>query len=158
MWYQITLKKDYLKADLFDRDTAAETQKFLVAVEAAARKHQRWQILISVHASRAIFKVEQYGISDYFKQLAGISKYRIALTADSEELRVSQQYIESLARQHAINVRSFRNEREALYWFTDRRWPPDRRQRQGSSAGPERRQGERRLNPSLREPVSAVNA
>jgi hypothetical protein len=158
MWYQITLKKDYLKADLFDRDTAAETQKFLVAVEAAARKHQRSQILISVHASRAIFKVQQYGISDYFKQLAGISKYRIALTADSEELRLSQQYIEALARQYAINVRSFRNEHEALNWFTDRRWPPDRRQRQESSAGPERRQVERRLNLSLREPVSAVNA
>lgn len=148
MQYQITLKKDYLKADLFNRETAAETQKFLLAVEAAARKHRRSQILIAVHASRAIFKVQPYGLFDYFKELAKISKYRIALTADSDELRVSQQYIEVLARQHAINVRSFRSEHEAHHWLTDRRWLPDRRQRQEPSAGPERRQAERRRSPA----------
>ncbi len=139
MRYQITVERDYLKADLFNRETARETREFLAAVEAAARKHRRSQVLISVHASRAIFKVQPYGLSDYFKQLAGTSKYRIALTGDSDELRLSQQYIEALARQYALNVRSFRNEYEALDWFKDRRW------RKESFAGLERRAAERRL-------------
>jgi len=147
MWYEITVAPDYLKADLFDRQTAGETREFLVAVAADARKHERWQVLISVHASRAIFKVEQYGLLDYFKELGGLSKYRIALTGDSEELRVSQEYVESLARQHSINVRSFQSEQAALNWLRDRRWPPDRRQRQERFEGQERRRHQRRLKP-----------
>jgi hypothetical protein len=148
MWYQIALKEDYLSAHLYSRETAEETQEFFVAVGAAARKHGCSQILICFHASRTIFKSHPRGIVDYFKELAGTSKYRIALTADSDELRLSLQYIESLARQHAINVRTFRDERQALHWFTDRRWSPDRRQRQEPSGELQRRQHERRRTPT----------
>jgi hypothetical protein len=146
MWYQITFKEDHLSAHLYNRETAEETQEFFVAVGAAARKHGRSQILICFHASRAIFKIQPHGIVDYFKELAGTSKYRIALTADSDERRIPLQYIESLARQYAINVRSFRDEREALNWFTDRRWSSDRRQRQEPSGGLQRRQHERLMH------------
>lgn len=145
MRYEITVEPDYLKADLFDRKTAGETREFLVALAVEARKHKRWQVLISVHTSRAIFRVEQYGIFDYFKELGGLSKYRVALTGDSEELRISQEYIESLARQHRVNVRSFQSEQAALNWLKDRRWPPDRRQRQERFEGQERRRHHRRL-------------
>ena len=135
MLCEITVEAGYLKADLFNRETAEETRDALVAIAAEARKHACSQILISVHASRPIFKVEQYGLPEYFKELG-----RIALTGDSAELRISQQYIESLARQNGINVRSFPNEQAALYWFKDRRWVPDRRQRQEPWEGQERRQ------------------
>lgn len=146
MRYEITVEPDYLKADLFDRKTAGETREFLVAVAAEVRRHKRAQILISVHASRAIFKVEQYGILDYFKELGGLSRYRIALAGDSEELRISQEYVESLARQHGLNVRSFQSEQAALNWLRDRRWPPDRRQRQERFEGQERRRHQRRFS------------
>jgi len=146
MRYEITVEPNYLKANLFDRETAEETREFLVAVAAETRKHKRAQILISVHTSRAIFRVEQYGILDYFKELGGLSKYRIALTADSEELRISQDYVESLARQHGLNVRSFHSEQAALNWLRDRRWPPDRRQRQERFEGQDQRRRQRRLN------------
>jgi len=145
MRYEITVEPDYLKADLFDRKTSEETREFLVAVAAEARKHKCPKILISVHTSRAIFKVEQYGILDYFRQLQEIPKHRIAMTGDSEEIRISQEYIESLARSHAINVRSFRSEQAAFNWFKDRRWPSDRRQRQQQFEGQERRRHQRRL-------------
>ena len=135
MLYEFTVEAGYLKVDLFNRQTAEETRDALAAIAAEARKHACSQILISVHASRPIFKVEQYGLPDYFKELG-----RIALTGDSAELRISQQYIESLARQHGINVRCFPNEQAALYWFKDRRWLPDRRQRQEPWEQQERRE------------------
>jgi len=141
MLCEFTVEAGYLKVDLFNRQTAEETRDALAAIAAEARKHACSQILISVHASRPIFKVEQYGLPDYFKELG-----RIALTGDSAELRISQQYIESLARQNGINVRSFPNEQAALHWFKDRRWSPDRRQRQEPWEGQERRQQLHRRN------------
>src|SRR6266849_7072964 len=141
MLCEITVEAGYLRVDLFNRETAEETRDALAAIAAEARKHRCSQILISVHASRSIFKVEQYGLPDYFRELG-----RIALTGDSSELRISQQYIESLARQNGINVRSFPNEQAALYWFKDRRWSSDRRQRQEPWEGGERRQHRPRRN------------
>jgi|SRR5712691_12121696 len=147
MLCEITVGPGYLKADLFNRQTAEEARDALAAIAAEARKHACSQILISVHASRPLFKVEQYGLPDYFGESGEVSKkYRIALTADSDELRLSQQYIELLARRNGVNVRSFPNEEAALSWFRDRRWSPDRRQRQEPWEGSERRQHPPRRN------------
>jgi len=152
MRYEITVAPDYLKADLFDRETAGETREFLDAVSAEARKHERLQVLISVHNSRVIFKVEQYGILDYFKELGGLrKKYRVALAGDSEVIRISHEYIESLARQHSLNVRSFQSEQAALNWLRDRRWLPDRRKRQERFEGQEQRRHQRRPKPGAAE-------
>jgi hypothetical protein len=147
MRYKIRVESDYLRADLFNRETAEETREFLVAVGAEARRHRIRQVLIAVHASRTIFKIGQYGVLDYFVELGRLSRYRIALTADSDELRFAQQYIESLARQRGINVRCFRNELTALGWFRDRRWVPERRRSQEWYPGPDRRRQPRRREP-----------
>jgi len=141
----IIAEPGYLKVDLFNQQTAAETRDALGTIAAEARKRKSSQILISVHASRPIFKVEQYGLPEYFKKL-GESKCRIALTGDSDEVRLSQQYIELLARRNGVNVRSFPNEQAALHWFKDRRWVPDRRERQEPREGQEQRQHRPRRN------------
>jgi len=140
----------YLKADLFNRQTAEEAREALAAIAAEARKHACSQILISVHASRPLFKVEQYELPDYFTGLGEILKYRIAMTGDSDELRLSQQYIELLARRNGVNVRSFPNEEAALSWLRDRRWSLDRRQRREPWEGQDRRQQPRRNLESIR--------
>ena len=140
MLCEITVGPSYLKADLFNRQTAEEARDALAAIAAEARKHACARILISVHASRPLFKVEQYGLPDYFKGIGDILKYRIALTGDSNELRLSQQYAELLARRNGVNVRSFPSEEAALSWFRDRRWSPERRARQQPWEGQERRQ------------------
>ncbi|HMH19013.1 MAG TPA: hypothetical protein VK572_12795 [Burkholderiales bacterium] len=143
MRYKFTVEPAYLKVDLFDQHTAEETQQVLAAVAAEARKHGRSQILISAHASRPIFRVSQHGLPDYFKELGEVSRCRVALTGDSPELRLSQEYIESLAQRHGVNLRSFRSEQAALQWFKDRRWA-DRRERQEAWDGKDRRQQWRR--------------
>jgi hypothetical protein len=144
MLCEITVEPEYLKAELFDRRTAEETREALGAVIAAARKHGRSQILVSMHASRPIFQVERSGLLDRLKELGDMSRYRIALTGDSEELRLSQQYVESVARRAGINVRSFSSQQAALEWFKDRRWLPDRRRRQEPWEGENRRRQWRR--------------
>jgi hypothetical protein len=146
MLCEITVGPGYLRADLFNRQTAEEARDALAAIAAEARKHACSQILISVHTSRPLFKVEQYELPDYFRGLGEILKYRIAMTGDSDELRLSQQYIELLARRNGINVRSFPNEEAALSWFKDRRWSPDRRQRREPWEGQERREHPPRRN------------
>jgi len=158
MLCEITAESGYLKADLFDRQTAEETRDALAAIAAEARKRGSQQILISVHSSRPIFRVEQYGLPDYFRELGKVSKCRVALTGDSNELRLSQQYIEALARRNGVNVRSFRNEQAALDWFKDRRWTLDRRRPQGQWEGQERRRHRpRRSSESIgRDSVSRV--
>ncbi len=146
MLCEITVGPSYLKADLFNRQTAEEARDALAAIAAEARKHACSQILIAVHTSRPLFKVEQYELPDYFRGFGETLKCRIALTGDSDELRLSQQYIELVARRRGVNVRSFPNEEAALSWFRDRRWLPDRRERQEPWEGQERRQHPPRRN------------
>ena len=155
MLCEITVGPSYLKADLFNRQTAEEARDALAAIAAEARKHACARILISVHASRPLFKVEQYGLPDYFKGMGDILKYRIALTGDSNELRLSQQYAELLARRNGVNVRSFPSERAAISWLRDRRLSPERRARQQPWEGQERRRHPPRRSSEGRRPDSA---
>jgi hypothetical protein len=70
-----------------------------------------------VRNSRPIFKVEQYKISEQFRQLAKNKQLRVALLADSDEVRASHQYIEVLASQQGAKVRAFRDEARAVDWL-----------------------------------------
>jgi len=70
MLCEITVERVYLKVDLFNRQTAEETRDALVAIAAEARKAR---VLADSHIGsclEAIFKVEQYGLPDYFKESA----------------------------------------------------------------------------------------
>ena len=117
MHYTFEPAQDYLRADLFGRQTVEETLKFIEALAAEARKHKARRILIWVRNSRPIFKVEQYKVSEQFKQLAANKHLRVALLADSDEVRASHQYLEVLAGQQGARVRAFRDEARALGWL-----------------------------------------
>ncbi len=108
---------DHLRAELFGRQTVEETMRFVEALAAQTRAASATRILIWVRNSRPIFKVEQYRISDHFRQLAANRELRVALLADSEEVRASHQYIEVLAAQQGANVRAFRDQSRALGWL-----------------------------------------
>jgi hypothetical protein len=147
---EITVEPGHLKAELFDRHTPEETRDAFAAIADAARKHARSHVLISVHASRPISRVEQSRFLECFREFGGTPKHRIALTGDSDEFRPSHQYVESLARRNGINVRSLPNEQAALDWLKDRRWTQDRRERQDSFEGKDRRQYWRRTLERIR--------
>ena len=116
MHYTFEQTQDHLRAELFGRQTVDETLKFVEALAAEARKSSVTRFIVWVRNSRPIFKVEQVRVSDSFKQLAA-RDVRVALLADSEEVRASHQYLEVLAAQQGAKVRAFRDEARALSWL-----------------------------------------
>ena len=117
MRYQFSIVQDCLKAEMVGRETVEETQDFIAAVADEARKHSASRIMICVRRSRPIFRVEQYRISEQFRVLGANPALRVALVADTDEIRAAHGYIEVLAHQHGANVRAFRDEPSAVEWL-----------------------------------------
>lgn len=115
---RIAFTGGYIKAELSDRQTALETREFLAAVVKSAQEHRCSRILVVVRESKPLFKVDAHGISDYLALLARNKEARVALLGDSEETRVSHEYIVILARQHGAQVQSFASEADAVGWLT----------------------------------------
>src|SRR6266446_1314243 len=136
--YKITAEPDYLRAELFERETVEETRAFLDAVVRSNANHRRSRVLILVRARQPERSTSTHGPMECFEELSATSPGQIALVGDTRDLRLSHEYIEVIARQHGLNVRSFRDEAAALAWLNDRRQQHDRRRQ------PERRQQERR--------------
>jgi len=150
MGYRIALDRGVLRAELFGRETVEETKAFFDAVLRASRESRCPRILISVCSSTPVFQLERHGLIEYFRELADTSR-RIALLGDSRDLRLSHEYVELIAGQHGLNVRSFLDEAAAHRWFEDPRRERGRRrplERRGQRVLPlplqERRAGEER--------------
>ncbi|MGH8720837.1 MAG: hypothetical protein ACREU4_02555 [Burkholderiales bacterium] len=125
MTYRIVLERDFIRAELAHRETVEEMREFLRAL---VRNSARCPlILIRVRASKPLFHVERGGLIDFLQQIARAPQHRIALLADTPDLQASHEYLELIARQRGVRVRSFRSEAEALLWFKDRRYLGERR-------------------------------
>jgi hypothetical protein len=161
MGYRITLDRGILRAELFGRETVAETNSFFRAVVSASRETRCPCILISVRSSKPIFQVERHGLIEYFRKLALTSSRRVALLGDSRDLQLSHDYVELIARQHGLNVRSFLDETAAFQWFRDprrsqeRRRQQERRGREVQRPAPERRAGGERRTAQRRNNIAA---
>src|SRR2546427_521770 len=129
--YKITAEPGYLRAELFERETVEETRAFLDAVVRNNATHRRSRVLILVRASKSIFQVVAHGLMECFEELSATVPGQIALVGDTRDLRLSHEYIEVIARQHGLNVRSFPDEAAALAWLNDRRQPHARRRHLG---------------------------
>ena len=117
--YRITDMGEYLRADLLARETAAESEEFLGILKEVALKQAAPRILICVHSPRAIFRVEKYRASSFLQELADRPDARVALVAKHFEVRLTQQYVEVLARLKKARLRSFSGEAAAVKWLTD---------------------------------------
>lgn len=110
----------HLLAELEGRETAADMREFVLAVRLASRRHGCMRILVSVRASRPMFKAEDYGLSGasrgYVNEFISPS-CRVALVGDSSELHHAHEYVELIARQQHLNVRSFRDAVAAAEWL-----------------------------------------
>jgi hypothetical protein len=117
MRYTVAHVANYLRGDLYERRTGEETQEFLQAVAQEALRTDVDRILISVHASRPVFRMQKLGLPELFATAASRPTHRIATVSDSFEGRLAQQYVVTLARQRGLNVRSFHSEVEAVAWL-----------------------------------------
>ena len=120
MRFSVEPRAGYLLARLAERDTAEEMRTFLRAVHQACRQHDCPRVLMSIGASRAVFKPEDYGLSaerqGYAAELA-TPACRIALVGDTPELNAAHEYIELVARQQGLDVRAFRSAAAAAGWL-----------------------------------------
>lgn len=117
MRYTIELREGYLRGELVERETPDETAEFGTAMQAALRDKGVSRMLVVVRASRPIFRVEEYQLSEFFRRIGDVAGLRIALVADSTELAAAHQYVELIARQKGIALRSFSSEKPALEWL-----------------------------------------
>jgi hypothetical protein len=117
MLYRIARENDFLRADLFYRETAEEAKEFFGAVADTAVRRGCCCVLISVHASSPLFTVDRSGFLTEFVGVGSDPAHKIALVADSEELDYSHEYLELLGQRHGLNVRHFRSETSALDWL-----------------------------------------
>jgi len=122
MTYSIKLEKDHVRAELTGRETVDETKAFLRTVANFSSTHLAF--LLDIRASRPMFRLEEHGLIDDIKQIARGPAHRIALVADTRDLQVSHEYFELIARQHHVNLRSFRSTGEALAWLREPMLPP----------------------------------
>jgi hypothetical protein len=120
MRFNIAVEHDYLRAELFERETAEQTSEFLRAAATEGLRLGCSKALVSVQSSRPIFKVEQYQLSAYVEALAARPSVMVALVSGNDEIHAAHQYIELLAQQHGANVRCFRHEPEAVQWLRSR--------------------------------------
>lgn len=116
-YHFVRLVGDHLHAEIAHRRTAEETKRFLNAIASEAEKTGCRKALICVRRSHAIFKVAEYDLAHF---LALMSKWRsaqVALVTDSADVRASHEYVEVLAKQRGLNVRSFEDEARAVQWL-----------------------------------------
>lgn len=117
MLYRITSEGEYLRADLFHRETAEESREFFCAVAEAMQRRRCSCALISVHSSSPLFTAERSGFFAEFAILDSDPERKIALVADNDELDYSHEYFALLAQHQGMNVRHFRSEAAALEWL-----------------------------------------
>jgi len=117
MWFTLEHVGGYLRADMYGRETAAETHRFLQAVASEAQKSGVDRVLISVHSSRPIFRVQQYGLAEFLETVASRPTHRIATVADSFEGQLAQQYVARIARARGLKVRTFSSDEAAAAWL-----------------------------------------
>ncbi len=120
MRYEIVAERQYLRADLYNRQTAEETGKFLAAVAEECIRLDCFRVLISVHASKPIFTLEKYGFSTFI-ELALKYSGKIAVLTDNPEMRIAHEYAVMLARLRGVNARTFRDGAAAVAWLENGR-------------------------------------
>jgi hypothetical protein len=117
--YKIELCAGYLKAEMVERDTAAETSEFVNAILEALRLHRIFKVLISIRSSRPVFKVEDWNLSGALEQVMRLPGLKVAFIADTKEISMSQDYIALLAQQRGLAFRAFGAEKAAVTWLLE---------------------------------------
>ena len=110
-------KSGYLSILVEDREGPDDAREAVQHILQALETSGTPRALIVVRRAPAIFKVEEYQLSDAILRAAGIPGSKIALVADTAELFASYEYVELLARQKNLDAKAFRSESDALRWL-----------------------------------------
>lgn len=115
MQLRIVRETGYLRVSLQGRETPEEMRAAIGAIFAACRKHGVSSVLVSTRASRPLFKVQEFGLSGFLQEMSSACK--VALVAETQELRAADEYMATMAQQQHLNVRAFSSEPVAARWL-----------------------------------------
>jgi hypothetical protein len=116
--YSFEAREGYLRAEMTQRDTAAQTAEFVEAIVKELRVRGAKKLLISIRESRPVFKVEEWKLSAALDKVMSIPGLQVAFISDTRELQMSQQYIALLGRQRGLKFEAFDSETAAVAWLT----------------------------------------
>ena len=114
---QIRIARDsgYLRVDLSGRESAADMREAIARMLEECRRQETSSVLITTRASRPLFRVEEFGLSAFLDEMTAAC--RVAMVAENADLRASDEYIATMARQKRIAVRTFPDEASAARWL-----------------------------------------
>ena len=114
---QIRIARDngYLRVDLSGRESPADMREAIARMLDECRKQEISSVLICTRASRPLFRVEEFGLSGFLDEMSEACK--VAMVAENSDLRASDDYIATMARQKRIAVRTFPDEAGAVRWL-----------------------------------------
>jgi hypothetical protein len=116
MQLKIAREAGYLRAELLGRQNAEDMRAAIWSILAECRRHGVSSVLISTRASRPIFKVQEFGLSAFLQEEMGPA-CKVALVAETRELRAADEYIATMAQQKQLSVRAFSSETAAVRWL-----------------------------------------
>jgi hypothetical protein len=114
--YRITAERGFFRVEVVNRQTPAETLRYLTALYAEYEKLRVPRALIHLSRSRALFALGEFQFDDWM-QIVRRENAKVALTADSFPVQLSQQYIETVARLRGVEVRALKTDAEAIKWL-----------------------------------------
>ena len=114
---QIRIARDsgYLRVDLAGRESPADMREAIHKMLEECRRHEMPAVLICTRASRPLFRVDEFGLPAFLDEMTGACK--VAMVAENAELRASDDYIATVARQKRLAVRTFVDEASAVRWL-----------------------------------------
>lgn len=115
MQLKIVRETGCLRAEVRGRETPEDMRAAMAAILAECRRSGVSLVLVSTRASRPLFKVQEFGLSEFLDELTGGCK--VALVGDTSELRAADEYIATTAQQRRVNVRAFTSEALARRWL-----------------------------------------
>ena len=127
MVYRITVAADFLRAELFDRETADEVKSFLRIAADVCEKNQRTCILLRIDSMTPMFQEDPYELFRYIGSLPLPPSWKIALVGDTTDFQATHESVEAVAGKFRLNLWTFQNESQALLWFRDWRQRGERR-------------------------------
>ena len=120
MQITLTAHPQYLRALVRRRQGAEEGRAAALSIVEGLRQHGLKRLLVVSEENDPVFRVEQYGLADWLRQISSLGLEKAALVSDSREVFASHQYIELLASQRGVVVKAFREEKQALSWLLDK--------------------------------------
>lgn len=118
MSYAINVENDCIRAELAGRHTTEQTKDLLRAIAVFGVTHSSF--LIRVCHSTPLLATDPLGLVEYLITAGCAPSHRFALVADNHHVQAAHDKVERIAREHSLNLRSFRTESEARQWLRDR--------------------------------------